>query len=210
MKRLLLFILLSAPLIVLGQSDTITFSQTQNIETAEAIKNQTPFKVYISSDGTKFIVGDKLKLGAPGGNFNSSSNQSSQNYQYIMQGRLTTGNLLLSKPQMLNQVYKGRELNITEIRVGHTKLKKASTLQVYVFLEDRNITNVLGSKNSTIVDLEKAIEYGEVTTQNRVLTRTEAIAKLKEAKDLVDLGMMSKVDFEALKVKLTPIISKTN
>jgi ribosomal protein L7/L12 len=37
---------------------------------------------------------------------------------------------------------------------------------------------------------------------------TYTIAKLKEAKDLVDLGMMSKEDFEKLKAELTPLIIK--
>ena len=40
------------------------------------------------------------------------------------------------------------------------------------------------------------------------LAREQAIIKLKEAKDLVDLGMMSQVEFDELKSKLTPIIIK--
>lgn len=40
------------------------------------------------------------------------------------------------------------------------------------------------------------------------MTREQAIAKLKEAKDLVDLGMMTKEDFEKLKIELTPLIIK--
>ena len=40
------------------------------------------------------------------------------------------------------------------------------------------------------------------------MTREQAIAKLKEAKDLVDLGMMSKEDFEKLKSELTVLIMK--
>ncbi|MCA0933104.1 hypothetical protein LCM02_11620 [Lutimonas saemankumensis] len=38
--------------------------------------------------------------------------------------------------------------------------------------------------------------------------RQEAIAKLKEAKDLVDLEMMSKEEFNSLKEELTPIIKE--
>ena len=38
------------------------------------------------------------------------------------------------------------------------------------------------------------------------MNRQEAIAKLKEAKDLVDLGMMSEDDFEKLKAEVQPII----
>jgi uncharacterized membrane protein YqhA len=40
------------------------------------------------------------------------------------------------------------------------------------------------------------------------MTREQAISKLKEAKDLVDLGMMSQAEFDGLKNKLTPIILK--
>ena len=38
------------------------------------------------------------------------------------------------------------------------------------------------------------------------MTREQAIAKLKEAKDLVDLGMMTKEEFDKLKDELSKII----
>ena len=38
------------------------------------------------------------------------------------------------------------------------------------------------------------------------MTRDEAIAKLKEAKELMEIDMMSKDEFEELKKELTPII----
>ena len=38
------------------------------------------------------------------------------------------------------------------------------------------------------------------------MTRAEAIAKLKEAKDLMELDMMSQEEFDALRTELTPII----
>ena len=41
---------------------------------------------------------------------------------------------------------------------------------------------------------------------NGVMTREQALAKMKEAKDLLDLGIMSQSDYDALKEKLTPII----
>jgi uncharacterized protein YrrD len=53
-----------------------------------------------------------------------------------------------------------------------------------------------------------AIETKEVINPNAAMTREQAIIKLKEAKDLVDLGMMSQVEFDELKSKLTPIIIK--
>ena len=63
----------------------------------------------------------------------------------------------------------------------------------------------LGKLGNTF-NLERAISLGELINPNAPLTREQAIAKLKEAKDLVELEMMSKEDFEALKAELTPII----
>ena len=51
-----------------------------------------------------------------------------------------------------------------------------------------------------------SIELGELINPRAPITRAEAIAKLKEAKDLMDLDMMTKEEFEALKKKFTPII----
>ena len=38
------------------------------------------------------------------------------------------------------------------------------------------------------------------------MSRSEAIAKLKESKDLMDIGLMSKKEYSKLKDELTPII----
>lgn len=38
------------------------------------------------------------------------------------------------------------------------------------------------------------------------MTRDEAIAKLKESKDLFDLGLIKQDDYDKLKTELTPII----
>ena len=53
---------------------------------------------------------------------------------------------------------------------------------------------------------ELAIEIGELMLKNRTITRNEAIAKLKEAKDLLDLGLMSSEEFEKMREELKTII----
>lgn len=58
------------------------------------------------------------------------------------------------------------------------------------------------------MNLPAAMKNGEFINPNAAMTREQAIAKLKEQKDLLDLGMITKEQFEELKVKLTPIIMK--
>jgi chaperonin cofactor prefoldin len=60
------------------------------------------------------------------------------------------------------------------------------------------------------MDTELAIESGEILLKNRKMTREEAISKLKEAKELMEIDMMTKEEFEKLKKKLRPIIMKRN
>jgi len=58
----------------------------------------------------------------------------------------------------------------------------------------------------TIGNLEKAILLGEIISPNAPMTRAEAIAKLKESKELLDLEIISQEEYDNLKVELTPII----
>jgi hypothetical protein len=57
---------------------------------------------------------------------------------------------------------------------------------------------------------EFALSSGEVINPNAPLTREQAITKLKEQKDLLDLGMVSQEEFNALRKELTPIIMNKN
>lgn len=41
---------------------------------------------------------------------------------------------------------------------------------------------------------------------SKYITREEAIAKLKESKDLLDLEMISQEEYDKIKTDLTPII----
>ena len=67
------------------------------------------------------------------------------------------------------------------------------------------IRAVMSALNSKYVPSE-AIKKGELANPNAPMTRAEAIAKLKEAKDLLELDMMSQEEFDALRAELTPII----
>jgi len=50
------------------------------------------------------------------------------------------------------------------------------------------------------------LQFNEIVNSNRPLTRPEAITKLKESKDLFELGLLSEKEYNLLREKLTPII----
>jgi hypothetical protein len=65
-------------------------------------------------------------------------------------------------------------------------------------------------KYGSILNLEIAMSKGEIINPNSPMTRLEAIAKLKESKDLLELEMMTQEEYDKLKSKLAPIIRGEN
>jgi hypothetical protein len=89
------------------------------------------------------------------------------------------------------------------LAVIHTAPKRKSPLGIYAFVRNEKIAVFPGR---TILDLEKALAVGEIINPNAPMTRQEAIAKLKETKDLVDLGLVSESEFTKLREELAPLI----
>ena len=82
------------------------------------------------------------------------------------------------------------------------EIKKISFKKGIVFVNTKKPPNmVYGLK---IKNLEGALAVGEI--KSKIMSRKEAIDKLKEAKDLLDLEMMSQEDYMSLRKKLAPII----
>ena len=52
----------------------------------------------------------------------------------------------------------------------------------------------------------KILLQGIIDNLNSAMTREEAIAKLKEGKDLLDLGLINQEEYEILKKELSPLI----
>ena len=72
----------------------------------------------------------------------------------------------------------------------------------------KDISNLLSYSRLTILNLELALTTGELLNPNQPLTKEEAIKKLKESKDLMELGLLSKKEYNRLKKELTPLILK--
>jgi|JI10StandDraft_1071094.scaffolds.fasta_scaffold16553_3 hypothetical protein len=180
--------------IACGQS--ITYENTQDMIFSEGVKNETNFNSYTAKDGTILKIGDTLVIGQPSTNTNA--------YTTIYSGKVNIAKSIFSPPIQVTGAAQKETVTIQSIFVYHTKASKKSPLYIALYILTPNV----GMSNRTILDYEKAILLNEIINPNRPLTKEEAIKKLKEAKDLLDLGMISQAKFDSLKVKLSPIILK--
>lgn len=58
------------------------------------------------------------------------------------------------------------------------------------------------------LDYDNAIESGEIINPKAKVTREQAILKLKEAKELLDLELISRQHYDSLKALYAPVITK--
>jgi hypothetical protein len=184
MKNLLVLLLMISSSNVFAQK-IITYEEMKTI-TKGAFEN-IDCDIYVAKDGHSYKVGDTLKIGRP------STNK--------------TFAFIVSRAQMMSAAAPRKDIDVS-MSGSNTIIKK-----IYVYGTKRTgfKMNVIGKAGCLIcdpyeIDFEEALATGEI--QSKGMTREQAIAKLKEAKDLVDLGMMSKEDFEKLKAELTPLIIK--
>lgn len=153
-------------------------------------------KELILKDGSKVVVGQEMKLG-------ESVSKLSNDYETIFMGRLTIGGALLAPPTRANSSFKQNDYIVEEIKV------KRSMGQVSALFYLKNMSSdTMGLRYVTVS--EASLANGEAINPNRAMTRTEAIAKLKEAKDLLELDMMTQDEFNTLRDELTPIIKGDN
>jgi hypothetical protein len=208
MKKVLLVLSLLLGVIESNAQDTLFVSKCSNIEWASNFRNSDEFNFIQFEDGSILKVGDKMKLGKPSGTnetktvnkglFSGSVTNENQ-FSYIMLGKMAQQ--MMGGMTYAPESFKNREVVIKGLKIIHSGLTKNSVAVPYLIFENPGL-------DLTTFNLKAALDNSELINLNRPMNRTEAIAKLKEAKDLVDLGMMSKEDFEKLKAELTPLIIK--
>jgi hypothetical protein len=134
------------------------------------------YSTYVSKTGDIISIGDTLILGKPSGEFG---------FVFITQG-----------DQRVVSSLAGKKVVITQLKSYGTK-KSGYTL--FAQFKGYGLLPVF-------INYENAIEAFEVINPKAKLTRAQAIDKLKEAKELLDLQLMTNDEYEALKKDLTPII----
>ena len=172
-------------------------------------KNYFDVNEYITRAGDKIIIGDTLVIGKPSNSNNITQGsvaigQAINNHSYIYLGTTAaalTGTLMMGNDGMLND-------RVFVVGISAGRISKKNDYEIYLELNKVGGGRFLGVKKLARVLFEKAMESGEIINSNAKMTRSEAIRKLKEAKELYDLEMMSSDEYDALKNQLSPIIKE--
>jgi len=213
MKKLLLLLFVSSLFTVNAQKRTKS-TDTINLSTVDAklikkkFRNGFDVKVLILEDGSIVKKGSELIVGVPSNNMNVNNNvyngvktsATSIDFTYLMVNKYSTMNLLAP-------IYFGNTFSSTEIIVERIRIyRSGKKVSAIVDFTKKDGTNTALGKFGSCLGLSDAIKKGELINPNAPMTRAEAIAKLKEAKDLMEIDMMSIEEFEILKAELKPII----
>ena len=191
------------PILANAQTDNIPCikeSDGENVQIAQNFSNNQSIDTLILKDGSKLKVGDTLIFGTP---FNNR-----KEYQHIIFGKFTLAKALMMTPTYMPDNWHGSKVVITEIYLTHSKMSKISPVTFHCFVADYTQPGI--SCNRSIFYISEAINKGEIINPNAAMTREQAIAKLKESKDLLDLGLLSQEEYNRIKSELTPIIMGQN
>lgn len=136
---------------------------------------------YLTKSGTYLSKGATLTLGKPSG--------TDSNFVHITQGGIVVIGGLSGK----------------EVKVDHIKVFKRAAFSGKAFVAFKGYGLV-----PCYIDYEAALESGEILNAAEPMGREEAIKRLKEAKELLELEMMTQEEYDALKKELGPIIKGEN
>jgi hypothetical protein len=204
--------------------DILTYEQTQDINFFRDVRNNTPVKEYILSDKNSIKVGDTLIIGSPTSSVSSSNyNTVTRNvntstnaaFQFVKLGRPAGLGAIMSAAggdfdaNKLTSGYSGDMVVIEEMKTSHNGGRKKPLLMILV-LGELNGGAFGVNKYISTMDFELAYINGELSLKNRMMTRDEAIAKLKEAKDLFDLDLMTEEEYSKIRDELAPLIRGNN
>ncbi len=140
--------------------------------------------VYLGKDGYSYKIGDTLKIGRPSSNITFA----------FLKDYSSLGGYENNGPTSISR--SGTTTIIKKIFVNGTK-----SMGFKIFFLGKGICGMCPSYS---IDFEEAIATGEIVSKG--FTKESALAKLKEAKELLDLGLMKQVDYDKLKESLVRYI----
>lgn len=202
MKKLVVIVALLLGNVVFGQR-SLTSSEAKDLEITSGFRNGDEILEFTLEDGNVIKKGSEFIIGTP-------LNPTTFTYTRIYVGYYNLLSELLTPSIVLNSSFKGTKVVVETLKVNRIKLKRKSELIILAYVYDPTLSSLFSEKRRTIIDLELALSTGEVVNPNQKMTREEAIVKLKESKDLLDLGLLTQEEYNKIKAELTPIIMNNN
>jgi len=218
MMKKITILFLCLPLFTFGQNNNLTFNQANDIKYVKRYKNNTAINSYTTKDGLTISVGDTLTIGKAV--IERNKYMFNDVFSHIVTGKAKGVDNTNFK--YLPHDYSGSKVIVNSLFVTHKKetgyvlwsKRNERPLYISIFVKNpkvevnsvKGFSKMLSYSRKTIVDIEKALASGEIINTNVPLSKQEAIKKLKESKDLMELDLLSKEEYEKLKEKLTPII----
>ena len=188
--------------------DSISYNQIEKLFGRKQFKNVIELNAYKTKNGDWIELGDTLEIGRPYNSGNLAVSQingmrnANNEHSHILLGTnaaLMTGTAFFGDESMI-----GDKIFITELRLDRESKKNLH--EAYIKFNKVGGGRFRSIKKLGRANLEDALRDFEIINGDRRLTRKEAIAKLKEAKDLMEIDMMTKEEFVKLKKELAPII----
>lgn len=202
MKKIIVIVALLLGNVGFGQR-SLTSSEAKDLEITSGFRNGDEILEFTLEDGNVIKKGSEFIIGTP-------LNPTTFTYTRIYVGYYNLLSELLTPSIVLNSSFKGTKVVVETLKVNRIKLKRKSELIILAYVYDPTLSSLFSEKRRTIIDLELALSTGEVVNPNQKMTREEAIVKLKESKDLLDLGLLTQEEYDKIKAELTPIIMKNN
>ena len=157
------------------------YSFSQDVKFKDlATTKRGEYTTYTSKDSIVYKVGDKIKIGAP--------STGDKMFAYV-----TTGDGIWTPVLRVQAGAAGQESEIKKIIVDGNK-----RTGYFVFIKAKAAIGLY------TIQIENAIANKEVVTS--LMTSDEALAQLKKAKDKLDLGLITKKEYEELKGRLAKFI----
>ena len=181
--------------------DTLTYQLTQSKEASKIFKKNQEFKVYRLDDNNTLHLGDTLIVGNPATSNTTTfygNNVSGKVYMSILVGEYKISPFMFKGINYMMDGSQGRKLIINKIYCLVMKGVGIPFIQCY---EDNYKNNIF-----TLLYIDKAIKDGEILNPHAQMTKEEALSKLKKAKELLDLDLMTKEKYNTIKDQLSPII----
>lgn len=177
MKKIVLVFLMLMSVLSFGQVRQISYDTIQKYSDQKLkLKGSIIYDEYLSKDGFLYKVGDLIKINKP---------TNGDKFSFINDrfSQMQASSIIIGKDMVIK--------NIMIIGFKNTGYELCMTIND-------------SSTADNILKFESAISYGEIKSKG--MTSDDALNELKKSKDKLDLGLISKEEFEDKKTELVKFI----